>query len=159
MAKPTVAEEKLLELLLADEDLRRSILSLMEEADYEGLATAAIFGALIELQKEGLPADFDSLSTRLAGDAVAAEILPRVLIGDAAEGEATDSLPATAVSCLNALRMMGVNRRIDELNSEIANAERAADLERLNKLSLERLDLDSRRRALLPMADAMGNGL
>ncbi|MDX6611329.1 MAG: primase [Blastocatellia bacterium] len=158
-AKPTVAEEKLLELLLADEDLRNSILALMEEADFEGLATAAIFGALIELQREGLPANFDSLNVKLAGDPVAAEILPRVLIGDAAAGEATESLPATAVSCLNALRMMRVNRRIDELNSEIANAERAADLERLNQLSLERLDLDSRRRALLPMADAMGNGL
>ena len=157
-AKPTVAEEKLLELLLADDDLRRSILSLMEEADYEGLATAAIFAALIELQREDLPANFDTLNAKLADDAVAAEILPRVLIGDSAEGETADSLPATAVSCLNALRMMRVNRRIDELNAEIANAERAADLERLNKLSLERLDLDSRRRALLPMADAMGNG-
>jgi DNA primase len=158
-AKPTVAEEKLLELLLADEDLRRAILPQLEVADYEDLPTAAIFVALLELDKEGSPVNFDSLSARVEGDPGAAEILPRLLIGDATEHVTAERLPATAASCLNALRLMTVDRRINELSAELAEAERAGDSEKSGRVAVAHLELTRRRAALLPMADAASNNL
>ncbi|MEP6707261.1 MAG: toprim domain-containing protein, partial [Pyrinomonadaceae bacterium] len=158
-AKPTVAEEKLLELLLRDGQLRHSILPRLEEADYEGLATAAIFRALLELEREGTAADFSSLSAKLEGDPVAEETLPRFLIGESPEGGAADDRPATAESCLNALRLMTIDRRINDLSAELAEAERAGDSKRRDSLAVEHLAWTRRRAALLPMADAAGNNL
>ncbi|HEY3027790.1 MAG TPA: DNA primase [Pyrinomonadaceae bacterium] len=158
-ARPTVAEEKLLELLLRDEQLRHSILPRLEEGDYEGLATAAIFRALLELEREGIAAEFNSLSAKIEGDPVAAEILPRFLISESPEGDAADDLPATAESCLNALRLMTIDRRINDLSAELAEAERAGDSERRDGLAVEHLAWTRRRAALLPMADAAGNNL
>ncbi len=158
-AKPTVAEEKLLELLLRDQQLRHSILPRLEEADYEGLATAAIFRALLELEGEGKAAEFSSLSAKVEGDPVATEILPRFLISESPEGDAADDLPATAESCLNALRLMTIDRRINDLGAELAEAERAGDGERRDSLAVEHLAWTRRRAALLPMADAASNNL
>jgi DNA primase len=157
-AKPTVAEEKLLELLLRDEQLRHSILPRLEEDDYEGLATATIFRALLELEREGTTAEFSSLSAKVGGDPVATEILPRFLIGESPEGAAAD-LAATAESCLNALRLMTIDRRINDLGAELAQAERAGDGERRDSLAVEHLAWTRRRAALLPMADAAGNNV
>jgi DNA primase len=157
--KPTVAEEKLLELLLADEDLRRAILPQLEVADYEGLPTATIFAALLELERDGLPVNFDSLSARVEADPVAAEMLPRLLISDATESVTAERLPATAASCLNALRLMTVDRRINELSAELAEAERAGDSEKSGRVAVAHLELTRRRAALLPMADAASNNL
>jgi len=156
-AKPTIAEERLLQLLLADTDLRRSILPSLEAADYEGLATASIFSGLMELEKEGLAIDFDSLSAKVEGDPVASEIVPRLLISDGPEGVEAEQLPATASSCLNALRLMKVDRRINELSAELATAERAGDSEKSGRLAVEHLELTRQRAALLPMAEATSN--
>jgi len=159
VAKPTVAEEKLLELLLGDEELRHSILPRLEEADYEGLATAAIFNALLELEREGMSADFSSVGAKVEGDLVATEILPRLLISESSEREAGDDLPATAESCLNALRLMKVDRRINDLGAELAEAERAGDSERRDRLAVEHLEWTRRRAALLPRAEAASKNL
>lgn len=153
VVKATVAEEKLLELLLGDEELRHSILPRLEEADFEGLATAALFRALLELEKEGVAADFSSIGAKVDGDPVAAEILPRLLISESSDREA-DDLPATAESCLNALRLMTVDRRINDLGAELAEAERAGDSERRDRLAIEHLEWTRRRAALLPRAEA-----
>src|SRR6185295_9096015 len=67
--KPTVAEQQLLALLLANEDLRQEILPSLQKADYEDLATATIFTALIELDVEGLELNFESLTEKTMGDA------------------------------------------------------------------------------------------
>src|SRR5215204_1003352 len=45
-AKITVAEQHLLELLVHDAELRTMVLPILEESDYESLATAAIFRAI-----------------------------------------------------------------------------------------------------------------
>ena len=39
----TVAEQRLLEMIVFDEELREMILSGLEETDYESLATSAVF--------------------------------------------------------------------------------------------------------------------
>ena len=146
-------------MLLANEELRHSILPRLAEDDYEGLATAAIFKALMELHNEGAAVDFSSLSAKVEGDPLAVEILPRLLISEAPEEEAAEDLPATAESCLNALRLMTVDRRINDLGAELAEAERAGDGEKRDRLAVEHLEWTRRRAALLPMADAASNTL
>lgn len=157
-AQPTVAEQKLLELLLTDEDLRRSVMPRLEAADYEELPTAAIFRACIELDEEGRSVDFGSLSEKTADDPLAADLVPLLLMNEPqrADGEALDDTLTVAESCLMALRLMAVDRRINELGTEIATAERAGDAERRDRLALEHLELSRRRSGLLPRTEAAG---
>ncbi len=56
----TAAEQRLLGLLFADANLRREVLPMLREEDYEDLATAPLFKALIELEREGAEIDFDA---------------------------------------------------------------------------------------------------
>jgi replicative DNA helicase len=158
-AQPTVAEQKLLEMLLTDEDLRRSVMPRMEAIDYEELPTAAIFRALIELDEEGRSVDFGSLMDKTAGDPLASDLVPLFLMNEPqrADGEALDDLLLNAESCLMALRLMAVDRRIGELGTEIATAERAGDVERRDRLALEHLELSRRRSALLPRTETAGH--
>jgi DNA primase len=149
-AQPTIAEQRLLELLVHDAELRRTILPQMEAADYEDLPTAAIFRALIELDEEGTAVDFASLNAKTESDPLASDLVPLLLMSEQerAEGEAVDDTLANAESCLNALRLMMVDRRISELSIEIAAAERTGDAERRDRLALEHLEWARRRKTV-----------
>ncbi|HEV7374361.1 MAG TPA: DNA primase [Pyrinomonadaceae bacterium] len=149
-AQPTVAEQRLLELLVHDAELRRTILPRMEARDYEELPTASIFRALIEIEAEGASVDFTTLGAKIEDDPLAADFVPLLLMGESqrAEGEAVDDTLATAESCLNALHLMMVDRRINELSVEISTAERMGDTERRDRLALEHLEWARRRNAL-----------
>ena len=63
--------------------------------------------------------------------------------------ESFDESLTAADSCLNALRVTKLDREIDELGSELAEAERAGDSEKVNRLAMAQLDLQIRRGALL----------
>jgi DNA primase len=149
-AQPTIAEQRLLELLVHDAELRCTILPRMETRDYEELPTASIFRALIEIEEEGADVDFTTLTAKTADDPLAADFVPLLLMGESgrAEGEAVDDTLATAESCLNALHLMMVDRRINELSVEISTAERMGDTERRDRLALEHLEWARRRNAL-----------
>jgi DNA primase len=149
-AQPTIAEQRLLELLVHDAELRRTILPRMEAADYEDLPTGAVFRALIELDEEGVAVDFASLNAKTENDPLAADLVPLLLMSEPerAEGEAVDDTLANAESCLNALRLMMVDRRISELSIEIAAAERTGDAERRDRLALEHLEWARRRKTV-----------
>ncbi len=157
--KPTVAEERLLELLLADEKLRPMVLPKLEPGDYDDLPTALIFRALLEGEREGTPIDFDFLSRRTEGDAIS-ELLPSLLMSELEneEGDQSEARQLAAERCLNALRLMKVDRRISDLRSEIAAAERNGETERCDKLATEQIELTRRRDGLLPRAEAMQIG-
>ena len=144
----TVAEEKLLELLLANEELRKIVLPRLETADYEELATAPIFRALMKLDEQGREVSFDSLNEDAEGDSLAAELLPRLMVAE--QPESFDESLAAADSCLNALRLLRLNRRIDEVSFEIAEAERAGDNARRDTLAIEHLQLSKQRNNFLP---------
>jgi DNA primase len=148
----TVAEQRLLELLAHDAELRREILPRLEEDDYRELPSARVFEALKEIEREGLEVDFTTLGSRTEGDAVAADLVPLILMGESsrAEGEATDDTLAEAESCLAALKVMSVEHRLKELAAGINEAERAGDEARRDALVLENLDWTRRRNALLP---------
>jgi DNA primase len=152
-AQPTIAEQRLLELLVHDEELRRNVLPRMEAADYEELPTAAIFRALKEIEVEGAAVDFETLAAKTADDPLAADFVPLLLMSEPQrdEGEAVDDTLVNAESCLQALRLMMMDRRISELGIEIAAAERLGDDERRNKLALEQLEWARRKRQLIEM--------
>jgi DNA primase len=150
---PTVAEKRLLELLLHDAELRREVFPQVHESDFEALATAAIFDALRRADQEGTEVSFDSLSERVGEDPAQA-FLPELWMyePERAEGEAADQFLAEAESCLMTLRLMSYDRRIRELAAEINAADRAGDEARRDQLIMEDLELKRRRGALLPSA-------
>src|ERR1051325_2864232 len=158
-AKPTIAEEQLLELLIADEQLRHNFLKRLEPADYEDLPTASIFRALLESESLGRPVDFDFLSQSTEGDP-AADILPALMMSapDDNIAEQSESRELLAQRCIDALRLMQVDRQISDLSSEIAAAERNGATELRDRLATEHLELARRRSALLPKAQAMQTG-
>ena len=149
----TVAEQRLLELLVHEPDLRRTLLPRIKPDDYEDLPTAGVFRALAEIEAAGALVDFNTLGARTEGDPVAADLVPLLLMNEPearAEGEATDDLQAEAESCLLTLRLMRIERRLKDLAIEIAAAERAGDNERRDVLVMENLTWTRRRSALLP---------
>ncbi|MBV9923855.1 MAG: DNA primase [Acidobacteria bacterium] len=150
---PTVAEKRLLELLLHDPDLRSYVLPQVHESDYEGLATAAIYEALSRAEREGVEVGFDSLNEMMGGDPAQA-FLPELWMyePERAEGEAVDAFLAEAEGCLTTLRLMSYDRRIKELAAEIAAAGRAGDEERGGQLLMKMFELKKQLSALRPRA-------
>ncbi len=146
--QPTVAEEKLLGLLMASDELRNIILPRLEPTDYEGLATSAIFQAIAALGKEDKEISFDSLSEATADNSMAAEFLPRVMMNEPAES--FDESLADANSCLNALRLMKLDREIDELSAQIADADRMGQNDERDRLAMKKLELSKQRSTFLP---------
>jgi len=59
----------------------------LELEDFADLPTAAIFRALLEIEKEGAPLDFEVLNQKTEGDSIAAELLPMLLMGEAEPAE------------------------------------------------------------------------
>ncbi len=155
-ARRTVAEERLLELLLADEELRKIVLPRLESADYEELATAPIFRALIRLDEQGGEISIDALSQETDGDSLVAELLPRLMVAEPVES--FDESLTAADSCLNSIRATRLDRLIDQLRSEIGEAERVGDTDLSLNLQLKHLEVTRQKDALdalLPRGQGM----
>src|SRR5256714_9767701 len=150
--RPTVAEEKLLGLLVANDELRNIILPKLEPDDYEGLATAAIFRALKKLGEDEKEITYEALSEATADNRTATESLPRVLITEPAES--FDEWLVDANSCLDALRLMKLDRDIDELSTQIAEADRAGEDQQRDQLVMKKLELSKQRTNFLPHTKA-----
>jgi DNA primase len=157
---PTVAEQRLLELLVHDAELRQAVLPQLDEGDYADLATASIFRALKELDAQGRPVDFSTLGALTEDDPLAADVVPLVLMHEPerAEGEATNAFLEEAESCLMTLRLMSYDRRLKELAAEITAADRAGEEARRDELIMEDLELKRRRTSLLPSAGSVTAG-
>ena len=151
-SEATAAEQRLLGLLCADANLRREVLSMLKEEDYEDLATAPLFKALFELEREGTEIDFDALSSKTEGDEFAAKMIPMVLINSSLHGSNEHYV---AEQCVSTFRLMKIEQRIEELRRELAIAEREQDDEKVSKLSAEQIQLSALRQAMLqPQAEA-----
>lgn len=150
MSRPTVAEQRLLGLLLANKELRKIVLPRLETTDYDSLASGTIFRALVSLDEADQEVGFDSLSSATADDPSANELLARLMMTESLES--FDESLAAADSCLNALRLMKLDRHIDELSSELAEAERAGDAELRDRLALELLEFSKQRGEYLMQA-------
>src|SRR2546421_9202299 len=85
MSQATVAEQRLLGLLLANKELRKIVLPRLERTDYDSLASGTIFRALVSLDEADQEVGFDSLSSATADDPSANELLARLMMTETLE--------------------------------------------------------------------------
>jgi replicative DNA helicase len=153
MPKPTIAEQRLLELLLSDAESRRTILPQIEPGDYEDLVTAPVFRALREFHAAGTEINFETMRQEIEGEDLAVDILPGLLANAPAfDDEGKPIHGHTGESCLAELRLAAVNRRIQEVAARMMEAERAGSPNERDKLALEQIELTRLRAALMPQA-------
>ncbi|MGI9035755.1 MAG: DNA primase [Pyrinomonadaceae bacterium] len=139
----TIAEQRLLEMIIHDAELREIILRSLEETDFEMLATASIFRALLALGESGAEISSESLNEMVAEDVLAEDILPILMMSEPPRepDEAIDEILAEAEKCVAALRGMAIARRIVEISQELVLAERNRDVELRDRLVNEQIDL------------------
>jgi DNA primase len=142
-APVTKVEERLLELLIQDAELRHILVPRIDVEDFELLASAGIFHALKKLEEDGTEVNFDSLNREITGDVIAENMLPLLLMTEPerAEGEAIDNLLAEAEGCLLKLKDARVDRWLKQLGLEIRAAEQAGDVELAGRLMKERTEV------------------
>lgn len=145
----TVAERQLLELMLADAEIRRAMVSNLQEEDYAELATGAIFAALISISNEGAEPDFQNLWDRIEREEERA-MLPALLMSDLAWAGGTDFdiLFKQATEAISSLRRRQLERKLDLIQIEIGQAEREQDTERVLRLWQEKTEIQKRKLAL-----------
>lgn len=154
--QPTIAERQLLELLVNDQELRRTLLPHVAEEDYAGTPSEIIFRHLKLIAETEAELDLTSFSESLPDDSPLADFVALLQMSslplefERAEGEADDALRAKAESCLAAMRLVALDKRSRRIASEIAAAQRAGDSEALMRLTSEDIDLKRRRQTLLP---------
>ena len=147
--KVSAAEQRLLGLLLADANLRHQVLPMLKKEDYEDLATAPLFEALLALDREGTEIDFDALISKTDGDEFAASVVPMVMMNSSLHGSNEHYVPD---ECVSTFRRMKIEQRIEELKLELAVAERENDQEKMVRLVTERIELDTQRQLMLQPA-------
>jgi DNA primase len=145
-ARATIpAEEQLLEILLTNEEVRKIVLPRLLAEDFEDLASARIFQSLVKLDAQGSEITFDSLAAADDDDPALA-YLPRLMMG--AKAESFDESMAHADKCLSTIRMTKLDRVLNDLTSQIAEAERLGDGERSLELQRRHFDVRKKRDAL-----------
>jgi len=141
--KITVAEQMLLELLVYDHELQTLILPTLESSDYESLALAPVFSALIGLHDRNEEPTMDGLLQEVGDDEAAQDFIPLLLMTEAkrAKGEDIETVLHEAENCVVSLRLMAINNHISELLREQAHAEHAGDVNLANQLATESIEL------------------
>ncbi|HMS39214.1 MAG TPA: DNA primase, partial [Pyrinomonadaceae bacterium] len=149
-AKMTIAEARLLELLIYDNELREIILPQLEETDYETLSTASVFRAVLELHKNGIEITLESLLSLVGDDETAQDFIPVLMMSEPLRngGEAIDEVLSDAESCVFTLRSMAISNRILDISQELMLAEQGGNTELLNHLVLEQIELARLKRDL-----------
>lgn len=132
-----LAEKRLLQLLLGHADLQREILPLCSKEDFEGLAAARVFSALLDEFQENRLGSYEGFHRKFAGEREQA-LLAQLEIEEVPESPSRD----TAESFLNALRTMRLAVRKQKILAEIAEAAERNDDETLNYLFEQRVLMD-----------------
>lgn len=145
----TVAERQLLELMLANEDVRRAVISNLTEEDCAELASGAVFTAIIEIERDGVELDFHNLGERVEGEAERG-MLPALFMSDLEWAGASDfdTLFKKATEAITSLRRRRLERRLEAIQIELGQAERESDSDRVFRLYLEKAEIQKRRLAL-----------
>lgn len=149
-AKMTVAEQRLLELMIFDDELRETILDGLEETDYEQLATASIFRALFELRESKEKVTLESLLELVGDDEAANDFVPVLLMSEPFRepDEVMDGVLHDAENCVFTLRSMAITNRILEISQELIYAEQNGSDEMLNNLVAEQIEMAQMKREL-----------
>jgi hypothetical protein len=149
-ARMTIAEQRLLELLIYDKDLRGVILPQLEETDYESLATAEVFRALLALKEIGSDVTGENLLELVSDDAAASDFVPVLLMSEPARDmdEAIDGVLSKAENHLIALRKMAINEKILEISQNMFFAEQNGNSDLLDQLVMQQIELEKIKRSL-----------
>ena len=149
--KMTLAEQHLLELLVYDPELREKVLPLLEETDYEMLATASIFRALVALDSGKTEPTIDNLTETVGDDEAALDYIPLLMMAEPQreQGEVIDAVLHKAENCVFTLRSMAISNRIREIAQETLLAQQKGDNALVEQLTFEHLDLEKTHRMLL----------
>jgi DNA primase len=144
----TQGERQLLELMLANADVRRAIASNLTPADYSELATGAVFKVIIELEQQGIEPDFSNVSANL--EELERELIPTLLMSDLswAGNDDFETLFKKATEALSSLRRKRFERRLDTIQMEISQAERENNTEQVLHLYQEKMEIQKRKLAL-----------
>ncbi len=139
----TVAEQRLLEMAIHDTELRQIILPQLEETDFEELASAPIFRALLTIHENGSEMTLENFLKLTADDPLSEDLLPLLVMSPPPRepDEAIDEVLAEAERCLTTLRGMAISRRIVEISQELALAEQNGNAQLLSHLVKEQIDL------------------
>jgi DNA primase len=149
-ARMTIAEQRLLEFLIYDNELRAIILPQLEETDFEPLATAEVFRALFEIEKNGSDVTIENLLALVGDDSTASDFVPVLLMSEPAreKDEAIDDVLREAESCVVSLREMAISRRILDISQELMYAEQSGNFALRDKLVMEQIALARLKREL-----------
>ncbi len=149
-AKITVAEQNLLELVIYDSELREMILPALEETDYEKLATAEVFRALLALREIGTEINGENLLALVEDDAAASDFVSVLLLSEPARepDEAIDEILREAENCVATLRGMAISRRILDISQELVYAEQTNNVPLRDQLVMEQINLARLKREL-----------
>lgn len=161
------AEMALLVLILADSEIRRTLIPILEEDDYRGLRTARLFKALIEMEMKGIEPTWSAFNERLNDDEVLTnDILPRMLAGGdpgLIPSDHSVALPdpqshdnrrdfeerkRKAYESLHGLRCLRLAELQAAIQAEINQAQRDNDQESLKSLNQQKFNLARREREL-----------
>jgi DNA primase len=149
-AKITLAERRLLELLVFDEALRNIILPQLEPSDYEQLATAELYSAFVDIQRADKDISPESLVDHIGDDEAAVDLAHQLLKGEPRRqpDDAIDDVLTQAENCVFSLRNMAIANRIMDISREASVAEQAGNVELFSQLTFEQLELEKIRREL-----------
>jgi len=148
--KPTVAERRLLALLVHDRELRDTILPIMEPSDYENLANSELFQAFIAIHDAGEEIAPETLMTHIADDEELLNEAQKLLNAPPRriQGDVMDEVLHEAENCVFTLRSMAIATRILDISREAALAEQSGDTKTATGLAYEQLELEKIRREL-----------
>jgi len=151
--KTTVAEERLLELLVHDGELRRAIVPLIEESDYVELASANLFAAVVACDGESDFLGALRRDERILQDEPTRDLLSLIIMSEPGrnEGDAMDENLMEAQRCLLTIRAMAFTRAIADTARKLMAAEQNKDKEETERLaglhlSLARMKLEIEKR-------------
>ena len=149
-AKITVAERRLLELLVFDSALRDVVIPQLEPSDYEDLSTGELFAAFIEIHNAGQEITPETLLEHIGDDETSVDLAHELLSGSPRreKDEVLDQVLHDAENCVFSLRNMAIANRIMEISREASMAEQSGDAELFNQLTFEQLELEKIRREL-----------
>ena len=145
----TVGERQLLELILANDDVRQAMISALTEDDYIELATGAIFAAVIDMESKAVELQFENVIERLEAESER-ELLPALFMSDLAwaGGDDFETLLKKATEALSSLRRRRFERRLDAIQIEIGVAEKEQDADKVLELYKQKTEIQKRRLAL-----------
>jgi DNA primase len=149
-AKITVAERRLLELIIFDRELQNIILPQLEPSDYENISTAEIFTAFLAAREAARYVDAAFFFEHIGDDDTELELVRELLAGKPRreKDEAIDDVLHQAENCVFSLRNMAIANRIMEISREAVLAEQSGDGGLFNQLTFEQIELEKIRREL-----------